>query len=153
MTRKTPRNLGRQTGLLARLWRTELDNRLRPLGLSQARWILLMHLNDNADGMSQLDLATRAGVSAATLVRQIDQLEEAELVERCPHPEDRRANLVHLTELGRARFQQVDAIAAELRQEVLGDFDPGQVNAMIDFTTQLIGRFEALSASAEKGVS
>ena len=39
-------NVGRQVGLLARLWRTELDNRLRPHGLSQARWLLLLHLAD-----------------------------------------------------------------------------------------------------------
>ncbi|MGA1064362.1 MAG: MarR family transcriptional regulator [Alphaproteobacteria bacterium] len=96
MARNPPTNLGRQTGLLARLWRTELDNRLRPLGLSQARWILLMHLNDKVDGITQLDLATRAGISAATLVRQIDQLEEAGLVDRNPNPDDRRANLIHL---------------------------------------------------------
>ncbi len=151
MARNPPTNLGRQTGLLARLWRTELDNRLRPLGLSQARWILLMHLNDKVDGITQLDLATRAGISAATLVRQIDQLEEAGLVDRNPNPDDRRANLIHLTKHGRARFQEVDAIAAKLRQEVLGDLDPAQVNAMIEFTTQLINRFESLSTPHLKG--
>jgi MarR family transcriptional regulator for hemolysin len=151
MARNPPTNLGRQTGLLARLWRTELDNRLRPLGLSQARWILLMHLNDKVDGITQLDLATRAGISAATLVRQIDQLEEAGLVDRNPNPDDRRANLIHLTKRGRARFQEVDAIAAKLRQEVLGDLDPVQVNAMIEFTTQLISRFENLSTPHLKG--
>jgi MarR family transcriptional regulator for hemolysin len=110
-----------------------------------------MHLNDKVDGITQLDLATRAGISAATLVRQIDQLEEAGLVDRNPNPDDRRANLIHLTKHGRARFQEVDAIAAKLRQEVLGDLDPAQVNAMIEFTTQLINRFESLSTPHLKG--
>jgi MarR family transcriptional regulator for hemolysin len=110
-----------------------------------------MHLNDKVDGITQLDLAARAGISAATLVRQIDQLEEAGLVDRNPSPDDRRANLIHLTKHGRARFQEVDAIAAELRQEVLGDLDPAEVNAMIEFTTKLISRFESLSTPHLKG--
>jgi MarR family transcriptional regulator for hemolysin len=110
-----------------------------------------MHLNDKVDGITQLDLAARAGISGATLVRQIDQLEEAGLVDRNPNPDDRRANLIHLTKRGRARFQEVDAIAAKLRQEVLGDLDPAQVNAMIEFTTQLISRFESLSTPHLKG--
>ena len=72
-------NVGRQVGLLARLWRTELDNRLRPHGLSQARWLLLLHLADDDTGLAQLDLAVLAGVTGPTLVRQIDQLETAGL--------------------------------------------------------------------------
>ncbi|MEQ9124611.1 MAG: MarR family transcriptional regulator, partial [Alphaproteobacteria bacterium] len=91
---------GRQIGLLARLWRTELDKRLRPIGLSQARWVLLVYLSEAHDGMAQLDLAVRAGISGPTLVRQVDQLEEAGLVSRQEDSRDRRMKRVSLTAAG-----------------------------------------------------
>ena len=87
-------NVGRQVGLLARLWRTELDNRLRPHGLSQARWLLLLHLADDDTGLAQLDLAVLAGVTGPTLVRQIDQLETAGFVQRREDDNDRRVKRV-----------------------------------------------------------
>jgi MarR family transcriptional regulator for hemolysin len=146
-------NLGRQVGLLARLWRTELDNRLRPLGLSQARWLLLVHLSDAPDGLAQLDLAVRAGVSGPTLVRQIDQLEEAGLVERKEDPNDRRVKRVTLTAAGVARFQEVDAIAAALRHEVLEGSEPKEVEAAMELTRRLINRFDTLAKTPAKGAA
>ncbi|MCR8721580.1 MarR family transcriptional regulator, partial [Pseudomonas syringae] len=35
---------GMQLGHLTRGWRAELDRRLADLGLSQARWLVLLHL-------------------------------------------------------------------------------------------------------------
>lgn len=141
----TTHNFGRQIGVLARLWRTELDNRLRPLGLSQARWVLLVHLNDAPEGLAQLELAERAGVRGPTLVRQIDQLEAAGLVVREEHPSDRRSKRVCLTVDGQRKFEEVHAIAGQLRHEVLADEDPAEVEAMIRLAGRLIGRFDALT--------
>ncbi len=144
-------NLGRQIGRLARLWRTELDNRLRPLGLSQARWILLVHLSDAEEGLAQLDLAERAGVSGPTLVRQIDQLEDAGLVARREDSRDRRIKRVRLTAAGRAKFDEVDAIAGNLRREILADTDPEDVEAALETTRRLIARLETLAKSPAEG--
>ena len=147
-----PPSFGRQVGHLARLWRTELDNRLRPLGLSQARWLLLVHLHEAPeDGMAQLDLAERAGVTGPTLVRQIDQLEKAGLVNRREDQQDRRVKWVRLTALGEAKFHVVDEIATSLRQEVLSDADAAELQAADALTRRLIARFETLAkAPAEE---
>jgi len=146
-------NLGRQVGRLARLWRTELDNRLRPLGLSQARWILLVHLSDTPGGMPQLDLAVRAGVSGPTLVRQVDSLEDAGLVERRNDPNDRRIKRVCLTEAGRKRFQEVDAIAADLRHEVLEPLTEKEADALLDLTARLIRRMNEIADEPAEGAA
>ena len=140
-----PNNLGRQIGYLARLWRTELDNRLRPLGLSQARWLLLMHLSEAPDGLPQLALANRAGVSSPTLVRQIDQLQADGLVVRQDDPTDRRIKRVQLTDKGRAKFDAVDEIAVNLREEVLSGSNSEEVETTLRLTHNLIERFERLS--------
>lgn len=141
----TTHNFGRQIGVLARLWRTELDNRLRPLGLSQARWVLLVYLNEAPEGLAQLELAEQAGVSGPTLVRQIDQLENAGLVVRSEHPNDRRSKRVCLTVAGRKKFEDVHEIAGGLRHEVLANEDPADVDAMVRLAGRLIGRFDVLS--------
>ena len=43
----------------------------------------------------------------------VDDLEKRGLVQREPHPEDRRAKLVHLTAAGRAAATRADAILDE----------------------------------------
>lgn len=141
-------NFGRQIAQLARLWRTELDNRLRPLGLSQARWVLLMHLSEADIGLAQLDLADRAGVTGPTLVKQIDQLEAAGLVERREDAGDRRIKRVSLTAEGHKTFGAVDKIAHDLRHEVLGDEAPEAVESVIGMTSRLISRFDTLAKSS-----
>ncbi len=143
-------NFGRQIGMLARLWRTELDNRLRPLGLSQARWVLLVHLNEAPDGLAQLELAERVGVTGPTLVRQIDQLENAGLVVRAEHPSDRRSKRVCLTATGREKFKDVHEIAGRLRNEALAGEDPAEVGAMLRLAGRLIRRFDALAEAPKQ---
>lgn len=146
-------NFGRQIGLLARLWRTEMDNRLRPLGLSQARWVLLVHLSDAPNGLAQLDLAERAGVTGPTLVKQIDQLEHAGLVMRQEDPNDRRIKRVLLTAEGRARFAEVDAVAAKLRREALAEEDADDVEATMRLTRRLIDRFDSLARTQPERIA
>ena len=49
----------------ARAWRQKLDERLKPVGLSQAKWRTLMHLSLAGDALTQAELAARAGSEAA----------------------------------------------------------------------------------------
>lgn len=152
MTNALP-NVGRQVGLLARLWRTELDNRLRPHGLSQARWLLLLHLADGDGGLAQLDLAVLAGVTGPTLVRQIDQLETAGFVQRREDDNDRRVKRVTLTPAGRARLEDVDKVASALRSDMLSDSDPKEIEAMMALLAKLTRRIENLSSTDAKGAA
>ena len=75
---------------------------LRPLGLSFARYELLMLLSFTQAG--ELPMA-RAGallqVHPASVTNAATRLEAAGLVLRRPHPEDGRAVLVQITEEGR----------------------------------------------------
>lgn len=41
----------------SRAWRAELDRRLSHLGLSQARWLVLLHLARHRDSPTQRELA------------------------------------------------------------------------------------------------
>lgn len=106
---------------VARKWRAHVDERLRDLGMSQARYTVLVHLAENPDGLSQVALADLAGVEPASLVRLVDHLAGEGLVERSPSPSDRRVNLVRLTGAGSAAIAEIDRRGIKLGYEVLGD--------------------------------
>ena len=96
---------GLELGLLARWWRSKLDERLRPLGLSQARWTALWHLARGGDGLTQKQLARAVGVEGPSMVRVLDALERDGLVERRQPPPGpaRPCPLSHQQGSGRAR--------------------------------------------------
>ena len=70
--------------------------------------------------LSQRLIARYLGLERQTLVNVTDELEKRGLVERRPHPADRRKYLLHLTSNGEAFHTQVDAAAALHQQRVFG---------------------------------
>src|SRR2546423_14073544 len=80
----------------ARAWRTKLDQRLRPLGLSQGKWRTLMHLSQGGNKLTQKEIAERMGIEGATLAGLLDRLENDGWVQRRDRAGDRRRQNVHL---------------------------------------------------------
>jgi len=110
-------------GQLSRLWRKELDRRLSPYGLTEARWLALLHLSRMPPPVTQKDLAARIGVQGPTLVRTLDWLESEGLIERRPIEDDRRAKSLHLTDRARPSLARIEAVAEGLRDELFADVD------------------------------
>lgn len=54
------------------------------------------------DGLTQVELSEKGQIDRTTIGGLIDRLEKSGLVERRPHPLDRRAYKIHLTERGKA---------------------------------------------------
>jgi DNA-binding MarR family transcriptional regulator len=81
------------------------------LGLSWARVLALRRLATQPHTMRALAARLAADPPYVTLI--VDDLEARGLVQRMPHPEDRRAKLVELTAAGRAAAARADAILDE----------------------------------------
>lgn len=116
---------------LARWWRARLDEKLRPTGLTQAKWVALFHLLHGGDGINQKDLAIHIGIEAPTLVRLLDSLEERGLIERQPDTTDRRAKTIHLTDAGALVLADLQDLAKELRIELLAGVSDSDLRACI----------------------
>ncbi|HKJ52144.1 MAG TPA: MarR family transcriptional regulator [Gammaproteobacteria bacterium] len=129
--------LGYAIGESARLWRTRLNERLRPLGLSQARWMVLLHLSKRGDGVVQKALAEWIGIESPTLVRILDRMTEDGWIERRESTTDRRAKTVHLTRQANAIIKRIDKIAAQLRKEMLVDIDAADIDACMRVLQQI----------------
>src|SRR5260370_12122458 len=79
-----------------RAWRKKLDERLKPMGLSQAKWRTLLHLSLAQDALTQAEIAARLGVEEPSVVTLLHRLEREGWVTRESSPHDRRCNMVHL---------------------------------------------------------
>lgn len=53
------------------------------------------------DGLTQTELSEKGQIDRTTIGGLIDRLEKSGFVERRPHPQDRRAYQIHLTDHGR----------------------------------------------------
>jgi len=81
------------------------------LGLSWTRVLALRRLATGPQ--TQRELAARLSADQPYVTLMIDDLEKHRLVQRKPHPTDRRAKLVELTASGRAAAARADAILDE----------------------------------------
>lgn len=79
-----------------------LDAHFARYGISMGKFTLLIQLFVAGDtGLTPSEFAERAGVTRATITGLIDGLEREDLVQRQPHPQDRRSLSIYLTNKGR----------------------------------------------------
>lgn len=89
----------------------QLDRVLDAAGLSLPQFDVLANLG-MSEGITQQELAGRLLVTKGNVCGLLDRMEAAGLVERRSDPEDRRANRVFMTKVGRNALQ--DAFPAHL---------------------------------------
>lgn len=111
--------LGAELAETGRIWRGLLDRRLQTLGLSQSRWLILLHLSKHPRGLKQVELATRIGIRPASLSLQVERLVKQGWVQRNCTQGDRRSNTLCLTKQARNLSQQIMQTAATVREELL----------------------------------
>jgi len=133
---------------VSRLWRHELDTRLKPLGLSTARWMALVNLAANAEGLTQNALAIRVGIKGSTLVRQLDLLEADGWVERRDSPTDRRVKTVVLTPKAKPALASIAAVGRELRRELLHGMDEREIRACLALLDRIKARLQDMPEDA-----
>lgn len=115
------RTFGARLQLVARLWRQQANEVVKPHGLSDATALVLIQLARLGEGARQTTLAAHLGIEGPSLVRQIDGLEAAGLIERRTDRADRRAKTLYLTPQGRKALQMIEAPLANLRHTLLAD--------------------------------
>lgn len=131
-------------------WRRTLDKVLAPLGLTQALWLPLVHLERSAGAMRQKDLALALALDSSSIVRLIDGLQAQGWVERIDDA-DRRVKRIQLTTAGLMQVETVKTIVADVRSEVMQDLPPDLLDATLDALETMLEKMAALEASASEG--
>jgi MarR family transcriptional regulator, transcriptional regulator for hemolysin len=80
---------------VARLLRKRFEQNARDSGLTRSQWQVLTYLAQN-EGINQSGLAELLDVEPVTLCRIVDKLQASGLIQRHPHPSDRRIWILHL---------------------------------------------------------
>ncbi len=104
---------------VARQWRRAVDRRLQPFGLTEATWLPLIHLARTPAPVRQKDLAASLVLDGSSVVRLLDALESAGLIERREESGDRRAKTIAVTGHGLSIIDQVEAASREVRNATL----------------------------------
>ena len=98
---------------------------LKPLGLDPGPAGVLIQLA-RFGPQTQRELIDRVGSEKSAMVRRIDELEARGLARRAPHPTDRRAHAVELTQAGRELVAEVAACAESAQAALLDCLSPGE---------------------------
>lgn len=92
-------------------------------GITPTQYAVLRVLWEQ-DGQSAAELGQRLVMDAATMVGILDRLAQNDLIERQPHPKDRRVNCIYLTKAGRALRKPLNQIVEAINLEVKAQFGP-----------------------------
>src|SRR5919199_6600364 len=85
------------------MYRRWMRSRLKDRGIGYAWMRALGALHHGEGPIIMSDLGEELGVTPRNVTKLVDELEAEGLVQRLPHPSDRRATLIELTEKGREK--------------------------------------------------
>lgn len=98
------------------------SERMEAVGLTPRMWGALNVLD--AEGpISQQQLGKAIGMDPSSMVGTIDELESRGLVQRRPHPSDRRAHALQVTDAGRDTLARGRVVAHAAQEELLAPLD------------------------------
>jgi DNA-binding MarR family transcriptional regulator len=107
--------------------------------LTRARATIVWHLHRQGP-VTQQQLARTIGATARNVTALVDGLQESGFVHRDPHPGDRRAVLVRLTDTGMAVTEQLAADYAAGSAQLFAGLPPPQVRQFLATLDVLMGR-------------
>ena len=126
----------------ARAWRLKLDERLKPMGLSQAKWRTLLHLSLAGDALTQAEIAERLGIEQPSLVTLLHRLENEGWIIRRSSLHDRRCKMVFLGRRAQRVISQINAAAEKLRHELLENVSTSDLRTCVRVLTQICEKAE-----------
>src|SRR5436853_5850811 len=137
-------SVGRAFGFLvhdvSRLIKRRFERRARQMGLPVTRQQAAVVLNiAGNEGVSQAEVAAWLGIEPIALVRMLDKLHEEGLVERRPHPTDRRVRTLWLTPAARPVVAQILAINKAIREEAFAGMAAHARDTVIDILDGIKG--------------
>jgi len=115
---------------------TELDELLRPLGLTFARYEVLVLLSFSRRGALPLGkIGERLQVHATSVTSLVRRLADAGLIQRSPHPDDGRTVLASITDKGRVALAEGTRLITESRF-ALGSLDEDECRELTGLLTR-----------------
>lgn len=125
------------TSQLAKGLSRALQKRATALGFSPGQFPVLLALW-HEDGLTQRQLLDRMEVEQATLANTLARMERDGLILRRPHPSDRRAQIISLSERGRELEQMAIEAAAQADDEIFAGFRRFERELLLEYMRMAI---------------
>lgn len=111
-------------------------HRLEPFGVEPRTYAVLKALIED-DGQSQRQLSVQLGIHRNVMVAVIDRMESQGLVKRMPHPGDRRAFAVTMTDKARELLPKLDAQGRAQEDEITASLTAAGRKEVLRFLQQM----------------
>lgn len=114
-------NLHKSIGFLIHRTDVKLTNfllrNLKPYGVTPEQWGIIVTLGEER-GYTQKEIANHLEKDQTTIVRMIVSMEKKGLVKRVDHPQDKRSQLLFLTEKGTALKKTIVPVVQEIHMQM-----------------------------------
>jgi DNA-binding MarR family transcriptional regulator len=137
-----------QVGILAS---QRFARRIAEVGLHPPQF-RVMNMIDAAEGCSQQAIAEAIGAPPSRMVAIVDEVEELGLVERRPHPTDRRVHALYLTTEGRKLLSRGRRAAAEHEEELMRGFSATDRKQLAGFLRRMVDE-QGIGSGVHPGLS
>lgn len=111
--------------------------------LTVEEFILLNMIGAKTDQILQ-NIAIATGKNKSVVMRMIDSLENKDLVKRTVNPEDRRENLLSITEKGEKVVAKYQEIEKKLSSELLQDLSPEKLAVFFEVIDEISHKADSI---------
>ncbi len=122
---------------LAKGFARSLQQRAAGLGFSPGQFPILLELWAE-DGLTQKQLLERVDIEQATMANTLARMARDGLIERRPHPSDKRAQLIFLTPNARAMEDEAVKIARDADLALFDGFRTFERELMLEYIRRLL---------------
>jgi len=133
--------LGESVGPAVRLLRNILTTRIvaayERFGLRSGSFSTMALIAANP-GCSQSEIAREIGSDKSIVVALVDDLEKRGLAQRARSTQDRRRNVLTLTDKGRALMDEINAAARSVEAPIREALSPGEWTTLIRLTRRAV---------------
>jgi len=128
----------------ASLIKKRADEFFRPFGLTDVQFnvmMLLAYQSGKEEGLNQAQLSDMMLVNRANVTSLVDRMESSGLVVRTAAENDRRYNIVKLTNKGKKLLAKVEPMYAVEVKRVMSAANPGEQKRLVGICEKLRSRF------------
>ncbi|NOR25493.1 MAG: MarR family transcriptional regulator [Desulforhopalus sp.] len=145
-------NLCYKLNYLSRLLLSQLNNQIKPYGVTQGQLPVLCCLDED-DGQTQVELCKNVQVEQPTMANTLRRMERDGLIYRTSSEHDRRQSRVFITEPTRPTVEILkkkrDEVVARMTQH-MSEKELETFNRLLDVATQTLEQTEPDESKMEK---
>lgn len=103
----------------------------------EPREFSLLRAASAQEGASQQALAERLQIPPSRMVAFVDALEERELLERRPNPDDRRARAIYMTQRGRKMLERALVLAIDFERSLCAGLSGAEREKLLELVERV----------------